>query len=375
MIVGIDLRCLPADGSEGAGVAHAARFLMDALFVRDVPWDWRLYLPIGASAGVETRQMVRLDDVSGSTLRKTLRSRSCDILFVPSGAVAPRMRVPTMPWVHDLAIYAHPEWFPQSPTRRWLTTRLFRRGVTSAPTVFAVSEDTKREIVRLFGVDPERIHVTQEGGDPVLASLQGEALMTAKHVARHRLADVGLICPYILALGTVEPRKNLVTLIDAWTASRDTFASSTDLVIAGRNGWRHDDVQAAIRSVASAGGDGGRIRRIERVEDAFRRDLLLGATVVALPSWHEGFGLVALEAMQAETPVIASRAGAIPEVVGGAGLLLDPRDVQGWGDAFVRVMADDVLRMRMALEGKTRSHDLTWQRTASIVVDALRTII
>ncbi|MFH1078309.1 MAG: glycosyltransferase family 1 protein [Patescibacteria group bacterium] len=373
MIVGIDLRCLPADGSEGAGVAHAARFLTDALLRLDVGWDWRLYLP--AKQKMETSDVVRLDDVSGSSLRAAVRPHPCDLLFVPGGAVAPGLKIRSVPWVHDLAIYSHPEWFPQSLFRRLLTTRIYRKGVTSAPLVFAVSEDTKRDIRRLFAVASERIVVTHEGGDPVLASLRDEALVDAKAVARKRLAAAGLSRPFILALGTVEPRKNFATLIAAWEAERTMFPVPTDLVIAGRDGWKSEHVQTDIERCSCLDEKFGRVRRIGHVDDATRRDLLLGASVVAVPSLSEGFGLVALEAMQAGTVVIASQAGALPEVVGEAGVLVDPHDTHAWGQALSHLMADDEGRARFASEGKRLSQAMTWERVAAKVAGGIRQVL
>lgn len=381
MIVGIDLRCLPADGREGAGVAHAARFLTDALVSQDVPWTWRLYLPAphgklpsGTFPWGKRAEAVAVRDATGSALRAALRSRPCDLLFVPGGAIAPGLSVPAVPWVHDLTIYSHPEWFPQSFLRRAMTTRLFRRGVTAAPVVFAVSDDTKRELIRLFSLDIAKIRVTHEGGDPILATLHGEVLKERKQAAERRVAATGVTDAFILALGTVEPRKNLAMLIEAWSAACSTFARPVDLVIAGLDGWKMQDVHAAMRRAVISEEGGGRLHRMKTVHDDARRDLLLAADIVALPSLHEGFGLVALEAMQAETALIASRAGAVPEVVGDAGVLLGPTDVRAWSDAFVRLIADDASRDELARLGKERSRGFTWKRAAKVVVEGLKNL-
>jgi alpha-1,3-rhamnosyl/mannosyltransferase len=296
-------------------------------------------------------------------------------LFVPSGAIAPGISIPSIPWVHDLTIYSHPEWFPQSFLRRAMTTRIFRHGVAAAPIVFAVSEDTKRELVRLFGSDADRVRVTYEGGDPFLETLYGPSLESQKRDAKRKVATAGIAHPFVLALGTVEPRKNLALLIAAWEDARISSVRPTDLVIAGRDGWNMEPVRDAIRPHIVADEGMGRLHRLEAVDDDMRRDLLLAADLVALPSLHEGFGLVALEAMQAGTALLASRAGAIPEVVGESGILIDPNDLGAWKDALVRLMSDDENRTEVARLGKARSQGFTWDRAAKTVIEGLEGIV
>ncbi len=305
--VGIDLRCLPADGAPGAGVAHAARNVTDALIRLRPDVIWELTRPNAA-----------------------------DILFVPCGAVSPRATVPTVPWVHDVAIFEHPEWFPQSFLRRQITTRLFLRGLRRSKKICAASAATKNDLVRLFRFDPSRIVVTHEGGDSILA---------ASPISTDRK-------PLVLFLGTVEPRKNLPMLLDA--------CRGIDLVIAGRHGWRSERIQNSAH-----------VRRIENVSDEERRTLLQTASIVAVPSLHEGFGLVALEAMQAGTPVVASNVGALPEVVGDAGILLDPHDAAAWRKTIVELLADDARRAELGKRGKERSKLFSWEKTATRIMTAL----
>lgn len=376
MIVGIDLRCLPTDGTPGAGVAHAARFLTEALLLRDLPWTWKLYLPRGAAdlAGTERKgvSVVTLADVTGSALRRALRSEQCDVLFVPSGSVAPGLSVPTIPWIHDIAIFDHPEWFPQSFFRRALTTSLFARGVRRAPFVYAVSEDTKAHLVARFHLDPERVVVTHEGGDPFLHALHGEELRAQKQHAKQRVAATGITNAFLLALGTVEPRKNLAMLIQAWRRAIQSVDRPVDLVIAGRDGWKLADVHAMMARHVVPEQNGSRIHRLYAVDDDARRDLFLAADLVTVPSFEEGFGLVALEAMQAETATVCSSAGALREVIGDAGILLDPTDRDAWVGAIAGLMQDDVSRVDIALAGKSRSQGFTWEASARHVEEGMR---
>jgi len=375
MNIGIDLRCLPTDGSPGAGIAHAARELAHTLIVmpaRDV--SWVLFIPHGAGWEGEVRPSVRiveLADQSGPSLRKAIRRAPCDILFVPSGAVTPGLGVPAIPWVHDVAIFGNAEWFPQNIFRRAITTNLFRHGVMHAQRILAVSQDTKDTLVRLFRLDPSLIDVTSEGGDTFLSTLQGSSLREAKQRAKRRLADRGVTNAFLLALGTVEPRKNLPMLISAWQELVPLLGRPLDLVLAGRDGWKLHHVAKAMRDAKFVQETGSRLHRISSITEEDRRDLLLAADVVTVPSWHEGFGLVALEAMQAETAVIASNAGALPEVVQDAGLLLPPGDVKSWVGALRGLLLDDLTRQHMAEQGKARCQGMTWERTAKTVLASL----
>lgn len=382
MIIGVDLRCLPSDGSPGAGIAHASKALVNKLIAKPVTGvAWTLFLPRGAVPHAEGRllrektaetKIVRIENAGGAALRRALKRYPCDILFVPSGAIPPGIRMPVVPWVHDIAIFDHPEWFPQPIVRRTVSTRLFRRGVERSVSVLAVSEFTKNELAGHFGVDPGRITVTFEGGDDLLSSLSGEALAEHKRRARRRIAERGVTNRYILCMGTLEPRKNVSMLLNAWAEARPGFTHAVDLVIAGRDGWKLGPITKALDAAKTYAPEGGsRLHRIEAPNDDDRRDLLLGAGLVVVPSLYEGFGLVALEGMQAGTAVLSARAGALPEVVGEDGILLPPEDPEAWKDAMSSLMNDDAGRQALAERGKARSQGMTWERSASIAFRVL----
>lgn len=375
MIIGIDARCIPKAKHPGAGIAHASKALISILIGLGYKHSWIVYA-VSDIEDVRVHQdavrFVSLKDDSSAALRQAIRKVPCDILFVPSGAVSIGVPVPCVPWVHDIAIYEHPEWFPQNIFRRLLTTNIFRRGVQRAPIVAAVSNATRIELQKHFSIPESRIRVTHEGGDPVLASLVGEAMHHAKQRAKHRLADSGITQPFILCLGTVEPRKNIPMLLSAWRNAKAKFDQSVDLVIAGSDGWKLKPITRALDRERQYESEGGcRLHRVDAVSDDDKRDLLLAAEIVVVPSFHEGFGLVALEAMQAGTAVIASDAGALPEVIGERGIVLPPKDDQAWTRALIDLMNDEENRRHMAEQGKARSQGMTWKRTAEIILYAL----
>lgn len=371
MKIGIDLRCLPGDGSEGAGVAHAARSITQAILMRGQDIEWKLFLPRGAKWGEDGR-IVRLATSDGAALRNALHRHLCELLFVPSGAVAPGIRIPCVPWVHDLDIFDHPEWFSENVFRRAVTMRLFGQGIRQAKRMLAVSEYTKKAIISRFLVHPDEVVVTSEGGDDILGVMHGGALADAKQRAVCRMAQEGVTNPYVLFLGTLEPRKNLPFLIGAWLRARPRFSRPVDLLVAGKDGWKMKTIHHAISCAKTFASEGdARFHRVSVLTDDDRRDLLLGASLVAVPSRSEGFGLVALEAMQAGTAVIASAAGGLPEVVGEHGCLLPPEDLRMWTEALVQMMNDDASRHHIAEQGKSRSQKMTWERSAKTVLDVL----
>lgn len=322
MKIGLDLRCLPDDGSEGAGIAHAARELCGRL-AGYKKHEWVAYATENARWGKCV--VKRLASSNGSALRRAVRQTPCDLLFVPSGAVALNLGVKAVPWVHDLIIFEHPEWFPQNWLKRQFTTRLFLRGIRRAPLIFSVSEYTCQAIIKYAGLSKDKMVVTGEGGDSELMSMADDQLMTHKKAAQEYAFNMLKIRrPYILCLGTVEPRKNIALLIRAWYASRVAY----DLVIAGRDGWGFNEVDREISNLKTQKIDG--LHRLRQVSEYDKRQLLLGAKAVCVPSLDEGFGLVALEAMQAGTRVIASDIPTHKVVVGDVGQLIDPHDEQAW---------------------------------------------
>lgn len=304
MKLGVDLRCLPADGSPGSGVAHAARAVTDAMEA------------LGA------HEIIRYA-VQGNrhALIAAIQKQPCDLLFVPSGAVSPGLPVPAVPWAHDLDIFEYPEWFPQSWLKRKMTTYFFLRGIRRAPQVFAVSNYTKQAIVRHAGISEERVMVTGLGGD--------EVLLRATDEDRKR-ARARFPYPFALVLATVEPRKNIPMMCQVWPEVVKKVPDAK-LVIAGKDGWKVGPIQKAMDACPS-------LVRLSDVDEAMRRDLMLAAAVICVPSLSEGFGLVALEAVQAGTPVLASRRGALPEVLGEGSWLLNPEDPKAWQEGILRVL-------------------------------------
>jgi len=305
-----------------------------------------------------TANVVELSDVRRGSLVRALKDHPCDVLFVPSGAVPVGLPVPAIPWVHDVDIFSHPEWFPQSFLKRKLTTRMFLRGIRHAPMVFTVSAYTKRELLKLVSYPKEKIIVTGEGGDPALASWD-------KEEAGRRLASKSIKRPFILVLGTVEPRKNIQCITDLWPAA-GRRQPAADLIIAGKDGWKYGPINEAIKRTGAI--------RLSDVDETLKRDLLVSASLVVAPSLSEGFGLVPLEAIQAGTPVIVSDQGALPEIVGRGEWVVPLEDQKAWIEMIVRLLEDEAYRNEIAGRQSSVAGKNTWEFAGSLIWDSIQNI-
>ncbi len=333
--IAFDLRCLPADGSPGAGIAHAARELFCACAEAGAAFGIECLGYVRGEASIHGSGAVRRLPISSSrsSLWTAVREDECEAVFAPTGSVSLGCPVPSFVWVHDVEIFSHPEWFPQSRLRRYFTTHVFLHSLKHAQHVFCVSEDTRKNILRLVPNVAKRVSVTYEGVHAPQAS---------KTIEERR--------DQVLIMGTVEPRKNIAFITNVWPEVCRRLERPVKLVIAGKDGWGNVDIV-----------EGEHVTRLREVSDT-QRDVLIGESrLVLVPSFHEGFGRVALEAMVHGTPVVASNQGAHPEVVGDGGILLDPTDREGWIEAIGRLLIHQGEWEQMRERGRTRAAFFSWK--------------
>jgi glycosyltransferase involved in cell wall biosynthesis len=266
--------------------------------------------------------------------------------------VAPPTRVPVVVSVYDLGFVHHPE---RVTTDALQYPDLLRRAFARGAVAHATSEYVAHDIRAVFGLPQDRV-VTVHPGIPLVTGGDQAAGARAAGAAR-----------YVLSLGTVEPRKNLPMLVDAFDG---IAADDPDLhlVVAGPDGWGADAFTVACGHAHHR----ARIHRLGYVDPATRADLLAGAALLAYPSRDEGFGFPPLEAMAAGVPVVAARAGAIPEVVGDAALLVDPSDRDALAAAIARVATDDATRTALIAAGRDRVTRFSWDRAAAELVALYR---
>jgi len=266
-----------------------------------------------------------------------------DLVHAPN-FVAPPARAPVVVTIHDLTFVRYPEMCTADALQY---PRLIRRALARGATVHAVSDFVAGEVRDEFGLPPDRVVRVYAG---LRATAGGDPGAGRRRAGSSR---------YVLALGTIEPRKNLPTLVRAF----DAIASDHDdvqLVVAGPDGWDAD----AFASACASARHRSHIRRLGYVSEPDRRDLVAGAAVFAYPSLYEGFGHPPLEAMAAGVPVVASRAGALPEVLGDAALLIDPRDQDGLAHGLATALDDEALRATLVDRGHRRAMSYTWTRAA-----------
>ena len=331
-----------------AGVGVYTREILRALSAA-APADLTVYGPPGMQlpAGVQAQRRSTIPFAGRHVLWSgALRRSGADVFFGCVGQLPLRgVGMPSVVTAHDLAIYRNPEWFPDG---QWLSVQhVVPRSLRRADRVICVSNSTARDVEALVGVPHDRLRVVPLGVDPAFSPQSAEAIDDA----RRRL---DLPERFFLFISTIEPRKNLPVLLDAWSHLEHRPA----LVVAGLTGWRAREIEA---KVASAGPE---VRRLGRVE---RRDLpalYSAALCLCHPAWYEGFGLTPLEAMACGTPVIVSTRSSLPEVVGDAGLLVDPADPEAWTQAMAQVSRDEDLRRDLRTRGLARAASFSWTRTA-----------
>jgi glycosyltransferase involved in cell wall biosynthesis len=260
--------------------------------------------------------------------------------------------------VHDISYVEHPEWFSRRDLR--VLSRMVPASIQRAHTVITVSELCRAQIIDYYGVAPEKVVAIPNAAGPAATVLSAEA-------ARKELAALNLDPnrPYVLAVGNLQPRKNLIRLISAF---RGVVAAGhdIDLVIAGPEHYRSEDVQAAAAEAKE------RVRFTGYLSDRQLAACYSRATVFAFPSLFEGFGIPLLEAMAHGVPVVSSRAGALPVVGGDAVLYFDPLDIDSIAGALARAVTDSKLREELILKGRQQEARFTWTESAQQTLNVYR---
>lgn len=282
-----------------------------------------------------------------------------DLIHAPAYTAPLWSGVPVVLTIHDVSYERCPEWYPYR--RDWVRRAFYRRSARAASRILTDSAFSAAEIAAVYGIDQERITVAPLGADsrfhPAGSAVDGEL-------------PGGVASPFLLHVGDLHERRNLPVVVDALLAARRRCApaSSLSLVLVGIDRGVGDALDAAA---AKAGAPNAVIRLANVPEEALRA-LYRAAAALVYPSRYEGFGLPLIEAMASGTPVVASNAASIPEVVGDAGMLLDPGDVSGWTDAVEKILTDQSLRQSLRDAGMRRAATFTWERTARLTLDVYR---
>lgn len=259
--------------------------------------------------------------------------------------------IPTLLTVHDLSFVHYPDTFP--PVLVHYLNRVVPWSIGRASHILADSQATKHDLMNTWQVPADRITVLYSGVNESFQPVTTPAALTAVRT-RYGLGDT----PYILAVGTLQPRKNYQMLIRAFRPVAAEFPHV--LAIAGGKGWLYDEMMAEI---AQQGLD-GRVRFLGFVADADLPALYSDASLFVFPSLYEGFGLPLLEAMACGVPVLTSNASSLPEVVGEGGVQLSPHDESAWTATMLELLGDAAERTRLVATGFRQARHFTWQKAA-----------
>lgn len=280
-------------------------------------------------------------------------------LFHATDFVGPRfLGLPAVVTVHDLSFLVHPEW--HAPLNALALRLLVPRAVREAAKVIAVSRWVASQLTSLLKVPADKVAVVHEGFD-------GKGLQPPIDW-QPRLKALGLEAGYLLSVGTWEPRKNYLTLLQAYSRVCRELHEVPPLVICGNPGWRYRNFLAAVRRHPF----GSNIRLVAGADDATLASLYMGARLFILASLDEGFGLPLLEAMAFGVPATVSRAGSLPEVGGEAVLYFDPLDPADMARTMKSALQDRDLREVMKQKGLARCQAFTWQNAANSTVEIYR---
>ncbi len=373
MRIGIDVA---AAVNQRAGIGRYARGVLGALAARDTrdyvlgvgprpnatayagplprfAHERRVTLPISERWLWIAWQRARLP------LPPDLLAPRLDVFYNPDFLLPRLAYAPGVPTIHDLGFITVPDCaFPK--LRRHLL-RAIPWSLKRARLVMAVSEHTKTDLTQLLDVPPERVRVAGNAVDRLFRPVGDEAWRASER------ARLDLPRRFVLAVGTLEPRKNLVRLLEALALLRDR-GDTVPLVVAGREGWLYEPIYAAVERLRL----GSQVRFMRGPDDHDLLALYNLADVMVYPSLYEGFGLPPLEALACGTVVVCSNTSSLPEIVGDAALLADPYDVDGLAMTISRAMEDDELRADLTRRGPPQAQRYSWEASAASVLAALR---
>jgi len=263
--------------------------------------------------------------------------------------------------IHDLIPILYPDTYTMIDRTYWRhVLPLFAK---TAEQIITVSESTKNDLVSLLNIDETKVSVTPLGIDNRYKKPLKDNIMT---INRYYLPD-----QYILYVGTLQPRKNLATLIYAFYKLKQVKQIKHKLVIVGKKGWLYNDIFKLVNKFNIA----SEVKFTGYVPDEDLPYLYNAADLFVYPSFYEGFGLPPLEAMACGTPVITSNTSSLPEVVGDAGIMVDPYDVDGLAQAMYEVLTNDDLREDLIKKGIERAKMFSWEKTARETLKVYESVV
>ncbi len=284
-------------------------------------------------------------------LPRRLARGDVDLLWSPITTLPARSPVPGVVTIHDLTAILMPE--THRAKVRWSVLPFLRPTLESARAVVAISQATAEDVRFHFPQTAGKLHVVYNGIDPDFVPGEPAAIEATR-------AELEAPAGYLLYAGTLEPRKSVDVLLEAWQAARRESPQTPPLVLAGPYGWHSNRLLREIERLADQG-----VRYLGRVDRAHLVRLMQAARLFVYPSRYEGFGLPPAEALACGVPVIACQSSSLPEVVGDAGLLVEPGDAAALGAAIRHLLADRELEAELRSRALPQAARFTWPRAAA----------
>jgi alpha-1,3-rhamnosyl/mannosyltransferase len=359
MVIGFDAR--EAGQARPDGKGRYAREMLVALPQAAPKHQFRMYVR-EIPHGIRLPKNASWEVISGTGLawhRRAARAanREADYYFATSSYLTPQfLTIPYLLVVFDLISFQSFQ-VAQRRARR-IERLLLGRAGRRAAAIVTISAATARDLKALFPRLVAPVTVTPLAADARF----GPNRRPPGLAKRHRLPK-----SFILTTGTIEPRKNLERLAEAYRGLPADLRERYGLVVVGRPGWQTEPILAALREAARS----GRVRHLTAVNDRDLAGLYAACTIFCYPSLYEGFGLPVLEAMQAGAPVITSRFSSLPEVGGEAARYIDPSDTAALTAALAELLRDVAARRQMAARGRRRAKEFSWKRTAKLTAEAI----
>jgi glycosyltransferase involved in cell wall biosynthesis len=273
-----------------------------------------------------------------------------------------RKKTPSLVVIYDLSFIYHPEF--ASPRNLAAMVKFVPESIRSSSKVITISQNSKKEITDYYKVEPSKIEVINPAVDHNIFKRQSAARVAAIKT------KYGIRKPYILSVCTLEPRKNLIGVLDAFSMLDEDIKEKYALVLVGGKGWLDDELQAKFNKLS---------KKYDLVKTGYVPDedlpaLYSGAQVFAYPSFYEGFGMPPLEAMACGTPVITSNNSSLPEVVGDAAISIDANDTKRLSKEIQRVLNDNILSGEMIKKGLVQAKKFDWDTSAIKLINLIEEV-
>jgi len=296
------------------------------------------------------------------TLPLEILNKKLDVLHSPDFIPPFRCKCRSVITVHDLAFMLYPHFLTKASARYY---GQIDQAVRHADAIIAVSQATKRDVMRLLGVDDRKITVIYEAANPFFGPMD-------RHEAAQRVSRrFGVAGDFLLFVSTIEPRKNVPNLLRAFRRLLDDYGQDVRLVVVGEKGWLFDEAFDLVTELRLS----EEVIFLGRVAAEELLWLYNSAQALVQPSIYEGFGLMPLEAMACGTPVVVSNVSSMPEVAGDAGLTVDPHNVDELAVAMWRILDDTELRASLIDKGVKRAACFSWDKTASETLNLYHSLI